>query len=163
MIFKKKSDYLKIGDNSKPLTKNIVLKKISEEFKQHGLETILLGNEIILQEINNEIIGVSFGISNYADKDKVELISSIFLKNGDKYRTWQDLFSICKSVYGMKYRALVIHKDEQWNGSNIRKECLEVYIPLFKMFRDDDKLERIKMGKKFELGKRKISMWPVQK
>lgn len=146
--------------NSRLWTKNTLLRQIIAELNENGLTLELRGNEIILYG-GDEKIAIEFGASNYADDNKVELIASIYLEANGQYRTWESLFDVCKEYHGKKYRALTIYKDEKWEGSNIQKECREIYTPLFQMMQDPEKLEMMKEGKKFRLGNKDMNLWPV--
>lgn len=142
--------------DGRPWTKNTVLQKIVDELVIAGVHVQLQGNSILLNNKEYQV-GVEFGSSNYADADKVELIASIYLGKDDEYFAWEDLFTICKQIYGKKYRALDIHRDEDWESSAIRKECREVYAPLFLELQDPKRLEKLAAGSSITLAGSPIS------
>lgn len=124
-LFKKKSDYARRSDGKK-WTKNLALKQIAQEWV--SLKPALKGN--LMTFAGDPYLQIEFIASNYGEENELNLNGTIAFQIGDKYLFWCDLFGYAKCCYGQKYQALSLHKDEQWEGSRIQKECQEVFLPM---------------------------------
>lgn len=121
-------------------TKNLVLGKIANELS--ALNPALNGNTMSFRDCPE--LTIDFIASNYSEKDELNLNGSIMVKNGDELSFLLDLFSQCKTAYGKKYRGLHIFKDEEWEGSQLQKECREVFLPLIRDLFDPAKRQELK-------------------
>lgn len=136
-------------------TKNTLLARMLSEINNENIISKSNGNIWI---INKDFdLKIEFGSSNYADTDKVDLIAGLFFGNKSE-AIWDSLFTVCKKVYGNKYRNLIIYKDEEFEGSTIQKECVEVYAPLTSLLQNNHKLAELIKGEPFTLGGKEITM-----
>jgi hypothetical protein len=123
----------------KEWTKNAIIIQIAKELG--ALLPSQKGNNLIFKEDNT--IKLEFIADNFADKNRVELNATIFFSYAEQDLMWFDIFHLAKVYYGDNYRALSIMRDEEWDGSNIQKECQEFLLPLMQIL--------LKKGTAFEL------------
>jgi hypothetical protein len=116
-------------------TKNLLVATISQELA--SLDPKVHKDKLTFTGSNGAVLNLDFIASNYADKDKVELNADIyFLVDGQRIE-WVDLFHITKHLLQKWHRPLSIGKHELWGKSELRKDVLDIYEPLFKTLVSD--------------------------
>lgn len=128
----------------------------------------------IIQEINLEIdknkevtiksgiyeIELLFEASNFPNKNKLNLICSIEIKNmvNGKSIFWDDLRSIARMYFKKNKYYLEIGRYEPFENSNLQKECLLAYKPFVQLLKDEEQLEKMIQGEEFTINNKNISL-----
>lgn len=153
-LFKPK--YKKRADG-KVWTKKALIERMYMEIGVAEIAQIDKGN---LWKLNRKLpLYISFGNSNYADANTLEIVDSIFIKSQESEFLVGTLFEICKQYFGKNYRSLTIFKDENFEESRLQRECREVYRPLFMQLKDEVDILRVLNTGYTTIGDRRVNFF----
>lgn len=109
-----------------PWTKNQVVGRIADELAAYNVKA----NRSKLMIPGDIDLSLEFIADNYADPSTLDLNASIFYLLHDGPIFWVDLVSLIHQLTPSKGRPLSIRKTEDWDGSRVRRDCMEALGPL---------------------------------